>query len=964
MNNNSPIYNSRVIRPYLGYLEKNYPLLDIGSILEHAGMTRYEVEDPAHWFTQRQVDSFYFILVENTGNQNIGREAGRYLSSSDGMSVTKQYTLGFMSPAIIYQSIGTLYNLFTQAATVKAKRYGSNKIEILATPRSGVNEKPYQCENRTGCFEAIPKLFNGKYARVDHPSCYHRGDKCCRYIITWDKTPALIWKLIRNYTILLSTIISLILFFIIPTIPWAFVSLTCTFIIALESFFSTHIEKKELIATIKTQSEAAKDHLDQLNTRYNNALLVQEMGQASSTIIEIDALATEIMKAMAKRLDFDRGVILLANKEKTRLLYTAGFGYSGDQNNLLQNTAFHLDNPQSQGIFVKAFREQKPFLIDDILKTKDNLSKRSLELAKTMNVRSLICVPIIYEKESLGILAVDNIKSKHPLTQSEVSLLLGIASQTAVSIINAMSFQKLQVSEEKYRTILESIEDGYFEVDLAGSFTFFNESTCKILGYAKDEMMGMNNRQYMDDGNAKKVYQTFNEVYRTCKPAKSLDWKLIRKDNTIRYVETLVSIIKDKDGHRIGFRGIARDVTDRIQAEEEKKRLVAQLHQAQKMEAIGTLAGGVAHDLNNVLSGLVSYPELLLMDLPEDSPLRKPVLTIQRSGERASAIVQDLLTLARRGVAVSEVVNLNNIISEYLKSPEYQNTSSLFPGVELVVDLAPNLLNIMGSPVHLSKTVMNIVSNAAEAMPQGGVIRISTSNRYLDRPIQGYDHIEEGDYIILAVSDTGIGISPEDVDRIFEPFYTKKVMGRSGTGLGMAVVWGTVKDHKGYIDIESALGKGTTFTLYFPVTRKILFKAKRLKSMDRVMGKGESVLVVDDISDQRDIASEMLEKLGYAVSSVSSGEKAVDYMKTHSADLLVLDMIMDPGIDGLETYKQIIKLHPRQKAIIASGFSETELVKEAQRLGAGVYVRKPYTIEQIGMAAQKELHGLKESKFL
>jgi PAS domain S-box-containing protein len=962
MNDDSPIYNSRIIRPFLGYLEKNYPLLDIDSILEYAGMIRYEVEDPAHWFTQRQVDSFYNIIVEKTGNQNIGREVGRYLSSSEGIGVTKQYGLGFMSPAIIYLSMGKLYNLFTHANTIKAKKLGANKIEIVAIPKPGVNEKPYQCENRTGSFEAVPKLFHGKYARIEHPSCYHRGNKSCRYIITWDKTPALIWKLIRNYGLLLSAIISLIVYFILPTISWAMVTIACAFIISLVSLFAAHIEKKELILTIKTQSEAAEGHLDELNIRYNNALLIREMGQVSSSITEIGSLTTALMETMVKRLDFDRGLIMLANDDKTRLLYTAGFGYTEDEKNLLQNAAFHLDNPHSQGIFVKAFREQKPLLIDDILKSKDTLSKRSLELAKKMNVRSLICVPIIYEKESLGMLAVDNIRSKRPLTQSDVSLLLGMASQTGISIINAMSFQKLQESEEKYRTILESIEDGYFEVDLAGNFTFFNESTTKILGYSKDEMMGMNNRHYMDEETARKVFKAFNDVYHSGKPAKSLDWKLIRKDNTERYVETLVSIIKDKDGRRVGFRGIARDVTDRIQAREEKKRLVAQLHQAQKMEAIGTLAGGVAHDLNNVLSGLVSYPELLLMDLPEDSPLRKPVLTIQRSGERASAIVQDLLTLARRGVAVSEVVNLNNIITEYLKSPEYQNTRSLFPGVELEIDLTPNLLNIMGSPIHLSKTVMNIVSNAAEAMPQGGVIRISTSNRYLDRPIQGYDAIEEGDYVTFEVSDNGTGIAPKDIDRIFEPFYTKKVMGRSGTGLGMAVVWGTVKDHKGYIDIESSLGKGTTFTLYFPVTRKLLFETKRLKSIEHFMGKGESVLVVDDVEDQREIASEMLEKLGYSVRSVSSGEKAVDYMKTHSADLLVLDMIMDPGMDGLETYKHILKHHPKQKAIIASGFSETELVKEAQRLGAGVYVKKPYTIEQIGMAAHRELHGLKESE--
>ena len=261
----------------------------------------------------------------------------------------------------------------------------------------------------------------------------------------------------------------------------------------------------------------------------------------------------------------------------------------------------------------------------------------------------------------------------------------------------------------------------------------------------------------------------------------------------------------------------------------------------------------------------------------------------------------------------------------------------------------------MGSPVHLSKTVMNLVTNAAEAMPKGGTIVITTHSQYIDSPIRGYDDIKEGDYAILTVSDTGIGISSEDIQRIFEPFYTKKVMGRSGTGLGMAVVWGTVKDHKGHIDIQSTPGQGTTFTLYFPVTRKELRGQEEALPIEGYMGKGASIVVVDDVEEQREIASRILKKLGYAVTAVASGQEAVEYMKNNSADLLVLDMIMDPGIDGLTTYRKILELHPAQKAIIASGFSETERVKEVQRLGAGTYVRKPYTMEKIGLAVKEEL---------
>ncbi len=508
--------------------------------------------------------------------------------------------------------------------------------------------------------------------------------------------------------------------------------------------------------------------------------------------------------------------------------------------------------------------------------------------------------------------------------------------------------EALRESEERYRSLSEVTVEGIAFHD-KGVLVDINTAFTKIFGYEVEELIGKNAIDIVvlpeyRDVIYEKVATHFNKPYEIMAQ---------RKDGTIFPLE-----IEAREAHYKGnILRVAslRDISAHKKAEEEQKKLEAQLQRAQKMEALGTLAGGVAHDLNNILSGLVSYPELLLLEIPEDSPLRNPILTMQRSGEKAAAIVQYLLTLARRGVAVTEVVNLNQTISEYLKSPEHEKLKSFHPHIKAETNLEIDLLNILGSPVHLSKTIMNLVSNAAEAMPDGGKISISTENRYIDIPIRGYDHVEEGDYVVLTVSDTGVGISSADMQRIFEPFYTKKVMARSGTGLGLAVVWGTVKDHKGYVDLQSAKGKGTTFTLYFPGSREELTKDKSLVSIQDYMGKGESVLVVDDVEEQREIASRILKKLGYSVTTVSSGEEAVDYLKDNSADLLVLDMIMDPGIDGLETYKMILEFYPNQKAIIVSGFSETKRVKEAQSLGAGAYVKKPFLLQRIGLAVRDEL---------
>ena len=386
-----------------------------------------------------------------------------------------------------------------------------------------------------------------------------------------------------------------------------------------------------------------------------------------------------------------------------------------------------------------------------------------------------------------------------------------------------------------------------------------------------------------------------------------------------------------------------------------QRQLQKELVQAQKMEALGTLAGGVAHDLNNVLSAIVSYPELLLLQLNSDSPLRKPILTIQHAGQRAAEIVQDLLTLARRGVSVKKVININDVVLEYLNSPEYQKLISYHQNISLHTNLSKNLLNFKGSPIHIQKTIMNLISNAAEAQPDGGEITISTYNHRFDSPQMGYKQTRNGEFVTLEISDKGCGISKADLIRIYEPFYTKKVMGRSGTGLGMAVVWGTIQDHNGFIDVVSQPDEGSTFSIYFPATTENKELKHESVPANEYMGDGQVILIVDDVVEQREIATRILKILNYQPVSVASGEKAIAFLKTKSADLILLDMIMEPGLDGLETFKRMLAIKPNQKAIVASGYTETSRVEQLRRLGAEPFIKKPYTIETVGMAIKHAL---------
>ncbi len=440
-------------------------------------------------------------------------------------------------------------------------------------------------------------------------------------------------------------------------------------------------------------------------------------------------------------------------------------------------------------------------------------------------------------------------------------------------------------------------------------------------------------------------------------PFIDVEFEAIRyTDNSPIHLHIRAELSRDEQGRLSKLTGVLQDISARKAYEAERRELRERLARSQKMEALGLMAGGVAHDLNNVMLGIVSYPDFILSEMQPDDTMYKPLKTIREAGRKAAAIVEDLLTLARRGVTTTEILNLNSVVEEYLNSPEFHKLKSFHTGIRFFSSLDGDLLNVKGSALHLKKTVMNLVSNAAEAIESKGEVQIATSNCHVDAPIKGYCDVKKGDYVRLRVEDNGSGIDEKDLNHIFEPFYTKKIMGRSGTGLGMAVVWGAVQDHNGCIDIQTHPGKGTVIDIYFPVTRDKIAPAIEEPPQDDLRGNGEVILIVDDVKEQREVAGLILESLGYCVHAVESGEAAVEYMKEHFVDILVLDMIMDPGMDGLETYQAILDIHPGQKAIIVSGYSETQRVKTAQTLGAGAYVKKPYVLETLGLAVKTELN--------
>lgn len=507
------------------------------------------------------------------------------------------------------------------------------------------------------------------------------------------------------------------------------------------------------------------------------------------------------------------------------------------------------------------------------------------------------------------------------------------------------------VTEKTYRLISEYANDAILVIQ-DRQIVFANPAYDKLIGGPGSDAKPGDISDIITPSDLKTIREYFNSLQPGEPVPAPRTFRLQCTDGKERFVEIGTSFIQYR--RRPALLAIVRDMTERKREETTRLENEKKIARLKKMESLGLLAGGVAHDLNNVLSGIVGYPDLILSGLPKDSRLRKPIERIQISGQKAVAVVEDLLTVARGATMKRAPLSLNGVIRDYLKSPEHQKLLLFHPSITVEADLEADLFNISGSQIHIFKLVMNLVSNASEAIEGVGRVTIKTQNLFVDKPVKNYDDVSVGEYVLLSISDNGPGIPPDDLERIFEPFYTKKIMGRSGTGLGLTLVWNVVHDHNGYINIKSNQ-IGTTFELYFPITRAELKTPESSPTIESLTGNGESILIIDDVESQREICTDMLKTLNYETKAVSSGEEAIEYLKKHSADLLLLDMIMDPGMNGRETYEKILAIHPDQKAIIVSGYAETDDLKITRQLGAGQFLKKPLRLEQLGLAIKKEL---------
>lgn len=561
-------------------------------------------------------------------------------------------------------------------------------------------------------------------------------------------------------------------------------------------------------------------------------------------------------------------------------------------------------------------------------------------------------VPLIIRDEVIGVMAVQHYSDPHRYSRDDLRLLMAVSHQTAVAIDRKRSLERLKKSEETYRNMFLGAPVGLFSATLdSGLLIECNDAMAAMLGFTgREQCLGL--FSLVIDPSGQKARSRMAELWQTGEPFNNFEAPWLRGDGRVVWLRLAGRI--DRANGRL--EGVAEDITGLCAAEAERVALQEKLHRSKKMEALGLLAGSVAHDLNNMLVGIINYPQLMLMKLDPNDPLVAPIKAIQAAGQRISTVVDDLLTMARSAAAVKEVHNLNELAEEYFSSPESQALMRRNPGLQVELCMAATRANILCSPVHVRKCLMNLFTNAVEATAGKGLVLITTGNRCASAvPVDPGELPTQVDWVSLEVRDNGSGIAAADLDHVFEPFYSRKVMGSSsGTGLGLAVVWNTMREHDGKVRATSD-AQGTVFSLFFPVTGEAREEVHGAFDSNHAKGKGETLLVVDDEPQLREVTCAILSALGYTVAQAASGEEAVEMLRLKTFDLVILDMLMAPGWNGRRTYEEILRINPRQKAIVVSGYSESEDVRACFALGVGAFLKKPYTLEQLCGAVCDEL---------
>lgn len=765
------------------------------------------------------------------------------------------------------------------------------------------------CSVNKGIYTAVPVFWGLPPAHLEETRCFFKGDECCEYHLTWKRKSPLKEYFLKAFR------------------PWKIIENS---IKVVENSIREVERDKELI---KNKYEEVHRLNIQLKNKIDQLLSLQEVSTAILSTLDTERLFDLILKLLVKVARLDRAAIFIVDEEKQTLSLVHAVGVSPEDFSDIKDYTVSLS--KTDNIIAQTAARNEPVFVEDVAGSalnKDN------PLIRKFKPKAFILVPLAAHGKILGVLVGDQVQNSLNVAFPDREFLTSFANQIAMALNNSNLYRKLAESERRYRQLIENAHDGIWVLDDKDNLILANRRMSEI--FTNGHLIGQNIYRYVD-GENEKILKGLLDQNKAGFVAQGLMELRSKGGGQISAIISSVPLMEE--GLRKGSFAIVTDIS-------QIKRLEGQLYHAQKMECIGTMAGGIAHDFNNILTSILGYTTLLKQQV-QDMDAQRHLDVIEKSSLRAADLVKKMLTFSRGGqIYKLTPVDVNEIVLETVRLLE--NVIDKRIEIQLRLDASP--ATILGDATQLQQAMLNICLNARDVMPDGGVLGIKTENCTISN---GHDahclSAAHGRYVKISISDTGPGIHEKDLGKIFDPFFTTKPLGK-GTGLGLAVVHGIVNGLKGYIHVDSKIGKGSAFELLFPEAGIEAVEGSVTEHAVKVEG-SETILLVDDEQYVRDLGEKVLNLHGYNVILARDGLEAIHIYQSakDSIDLVILDLMM-PNLSGRDTYKRLKEINPAVKVIICTGYGlDHEAMQELQGGGVCSFIQKPYNLEQLGQAVRK-----------
>jgi PAS domain S-box-containing protein len=907
-------HNCLITRSVIDYVEERDPSLveplldDLSPELSGLSDVKSFLSDPNNWITSETLITLYDRVKKFFRNEDVVFDIGFESVAKRRLGYIQRILFfAFRSHTRTLKRVQSLHEKFTSNKKVNLLQLRKDGAIVRLEWLSGYPLTRDFCLMNRGVYTAVPVVWNEPPLHLEERKCYFQGDDYCEYHLSWKRRP--------SFKRVLLQIVA----------PWRLAKAT------IQELEQDKELLREKYAEVRGLNIQLKSQLDRL-------VSLQEASKAILSTLDIDELLILILQGLVDVSVLDRAAIFLVDEEREELFFAHAVGT--DPSYVEDVRSYSVPLRKEGNILSRVVQTGEPELVDDV--DASNINKEN-PLIKRFQPEAFIALPLRVRGKVLGVLVGDQEKSGGQVISTERDFLISFSNQIAIAIHNANLYRKLEESERQYRELVENAHEGIWVVDENGLITFANQRLSEILGY--DEMLGRNINELVFSDKKRVLLNLLVQNMRGLVAQEEIEMLC----NDGKLVSTIISSVPVIEGDRYkGSFAMVTDITD-------KKRMETKLLHQQKMESIGTMAGGIAHDFNNILTGVLGYASLLKHRLQEEPETQRFVEIIETSSLRAADLVRQLLAFSRGTQPEDlQVVYPNRLIRETTRLLE----SSVGKDVVLELDLNPHIPPIAANTTQVQQAILNLCLNARDAMPNGGIISISTAEVDLDGDLTStYQDLaaEPGKYIRIRVADDGSGIPEENLDKIFDPFFTTKEVGK-GSGLGLAMVYGIVQNARGYINVQSEEGKGTEFNLFF---RRASGK-EREPTLDHLkpgLEGNETILLVDDEPMVRDLGTEILRGYGYQIIEASDGLEALEIFKSKRAeiDLVILDLLM-PKLSGKETLKRLRQLDSTLKILICSGYGSRE--PDSKMLtgdGQTPLVHKPFKPEELVYAVRKLL---------